>query len=94
MIRGALAANPHVLVLAPAGGDPVPATAAMVASGDYPLSRYLYLYVNKKPGTPLPPLEREFIKLVLSSEGQEIVSKDGYIQVSPRIAGRELRKIQ
>jgi phosphate transport system substrate-binding protein len=65
-----------------------------VATGDYPLSRYLYVYVNKKPNSPLPPLEQEFLKLVLSREGQEIVAKDGYIQVSARIAGRELRKLQ
>lgn len=76
------------------GMDAVPANAEMVASGEYPLSRYLYIYVNKKPDSPLPPLEREFLKLVLSREGQEIVVKDGYIPVSARIAGRELTKLQ
>ena len=64
------------------------------ASGEYPLSRYLYIYVNKKPNTALPPLEREFLKLVLSQQGQEIVVKDGYIPVSARIASRELKKIE
>jgi phosphate transport system substrate-binding protein len=49
--------------------------------------------VNKKPGEPLPPLETEFIKLVLSKEGQEIVEKDGYIPVSPEVAQRELSKL-
>lgn len=72
----------------------IAATTENVATGDYPLSRYLYVYVNKKPNSPLPPLEQEFLKLVLSREGQEIVAKDGYIPVSARIAGRELRKIQ
>jgi phosphate transport system substrate-binding protein len=42
----------------------------------------------------LAPLEREFITLVLSRQGQEIVVKDGYIPVSERVASRELRKIQ
>ena len=72
---------------------PVEASAANVTGGSYPLSRYLYIYVNKKPNTPLPPLELEFLKLVLSAEGQEIVSKDGYIPVTGRIADRELKKL-
>jgi phosphate transport system substrate-binding protein len=76
------------------GGEAIAATAENVASGDYPLSRYLYVYVNKKPGQPLPPLEQEFLKLVLSKQGQETVNKDGYIPVSARIASRELKKIQ
>jgi phosphate transport system substrate-binding protein len=74
--------------------EAIPATAANVANGEYPLSRYLYIYVNKKPGEPLPPLEREFIKLVLSAQGQDIVNKDGYIPVSERIASREVKKIE
>ena len=77
-----------------AGGEAVAATHENALSGDYPLARYLYVYVNKKPGTPLSPLEQEFFKLVLSREGQEIVAKDGYIPVSARVASRELRKIQ
>ncbi len=76
------------------GVEAIPATAENVASGDYPLARYLYIYVNRRPDTPLPPLEREFLKLVLSQQGQEIVVKDGYIPVAARIAARELRKLQ
>ena len=38
----------------------------------------LYIYVAKKPGEPLSPLVKEFLKFVLSKEGQEIVVKDGY----------------
>ena len=76
-----------------AQANPVAATAANVIDGAYPLSRYLYIYVNKRPNTPLPPLELEFLQLVLSAEGQEIVSKDGYIPVTGRIADRELKKL-
>jgi phosphate transport system substrate-binding protein len=39
----------------------------------------LYVYVNKNPKKPLAPLEAEFVKLILSKQGQEIVEKDGYI---------------
>ena len=76
------------------GAEPVPASPEAALSGDYPLSRYLYVYVNKKPGTPLAPLEQEFLKLVLSREGQDIVGKDGYISLSSRLVARELRKLQ
>jgi phosphate transport system substrate-binding protein len=47
-------------------------------SGDYPLARFLIVYVNKKPGEPLDPLTLEFLKFVVSKEGQEVVVKDGY----------------
>ena len=60
-------------------GAYVEATPANIVSGAYPLSRYLYLSFNKAPGEPLPPLEREFLKMVLSHTGQEAILKDGYI---------------
>jgi phosphate transport system substrate-binding protein len=92
---GYITSDVKALALSEAEGDEaIAANVENVASGDYALSRYLYVYVNKKPGEPLPPLEREFIKLVLSKQGQEIVNKDGYIPVSARIASRELKKIQ
>jgi phosphate transport system substrate-binding protein len=50
-------------------------------SGDYPLARFLYVYVNKKPGEPLDKLTAEFLKFVLSKQGQEIVVKDGYFPI-------------
>jgi phosphate transport system substrate-binding protein len=76
------------------GMDAIAANAENVASGDYPLSRYLYIYVNKRPDSPLAPLEQEFLRMVLSKEGQEIVAKDGYIPVSARIANRELSRLE
>lgn len=56
----------------------VEATYENCVSGDYPLARFLYVYVNKKPGEPMDKLTLEFLKYVLSKEGQEIVIKDGY----------------
>ena len=75
------------------GQPAVEANETNALDGSYPLSRYLYLYVNKKPGTALPPLEREFLKLVLSNIGQQTVRKDGYIAISPQLAQRERRKL-
>jgi len=55
------------------------ATPENAVTGNYPLARFLWIYVNKAPNQPLPPIEREFIKLVLSKTGQNVVIKDGYI---------------
>ena len=76
------------------GAEPIAATTENALRGDYPLARFLYIYINKRPGRALSPLDAEFLKLVLSRQGQEIVAKDGYIPVSSRVAQRELAKLQ
>jgi phosphate transport system substrate-binding protein len=63
-------------------------TSDNAISGTYPLARFLYVYVNKAPNKPLPPLERAFMKMVLSKEGQEVVIKDGYIPL-PEVVVRK-----
>lgn len=77
-----------------AASEYVPATAQRAIEGAYPLARFLYVYVNKEPGKPLPPLTREFIRLVLSKQGQQVVVKDGYIPLPASVAARELDKLQ
>jgi len=62
-------------------------------SGDYPLSRFLYLSVNHKPGTAIDPLRGEFIRYVLSATGQGDVRKDGYLPVTGPIAKRALQSV-
>jgi phosphate transport system substrate-binding protein len=64
-----------------------------VTGGKYPLWRYLYIYVNKAPGRPLDPLVGEFVKLMLSKEGQEAVVKDGYMPLPAKVAQAELAKV-
>ena len=59
-------------------------------SGKYPLARFLYVYINKAPNKPLRPVDAEFLKLVLSKQGQEIVKKDGYIP----LPSSEVKKIR
>ncbi len=81
--------------LAKKPGKPfIPATSENAVNKSYPLSRFLYVYVNKHPNKPLAPLEREFIKLVLSKTGQEVVMKDGYIPLSAKVAEKTLARIQ
>ena len=76
------------------GGKCIEATADNSYSGSYPLARFLYVYVNKAPGKPLDPLTREFVKLIVSREGQEGVVKDGYFPIPAMIAKEEQNKIQ
>lgn len=68
--------------------------AETAVSGAYPLARFLYVYVNKAPGKPLSPLEREFIKMVLSTQGQKVVVKDGYIPVPSKVADKALANLE
>ncbi|MEM6796984.1 MAG: phosphate ABC transporter substrate-binding protein PstS family protein [Acidobacteriota bacterium] len=70
------------------GGEMIPAD--FDRAGDFPLARFLLVYVNKKPGEDLDPLRAEFIKLIFSQQGQEVVVKDGYIPVSFEIAKKTL----
>jgi len=62
-------------------------------NGDYPLSRFLYLTVNYKPGSQLDALRAEFIRFVFSRQGQECVVKDGYLPVPATVAKEELGNV-
>ena len=88
-------AGVKVLPLARKQGEAfVEPTDENILSGHYPLSRYLYLYVNKAPNKPLQPLEAEFIKLLFSKQGQALVKLDGYSLISSNILVKELEKLQ
>jgi len=76
------------------GKEFVDATPDNAIKGSYPLSRFLYVYVNKQPNKPLSPIDREFLKMVLSKEGQEVVVKDGYIPLPAKVVQKYMKKIQ
>lgn len=59
-------------------------------SGAYPLARFLYIYVNKRPAEPMDKLVQEFLKFVNSKQGQEIVVKDGYYPMPAALATETL----
>jgi phosphate transport system substrate-binding protein len=65
-----------------------------VYAGKYPLARFLYVYVNRAPGKPLDPLTDQFLRFVLSREGQEIVLKDGYLPLKVGVIEQELAKLK
>ncbi|MCG6936823.1 MAG: phosphate ABC transporter substrate-binding protein PstS family protein [Gammaproteobacteria bacterium] len=75
------------------GGKFIEATPEKAVSGEYPLSRFLYVYVNKHPNKDLDPLVKEFLKLVLSKQGQEVVIKDGYIPLPEKVLMKYLEQI-
>jgi phosphate transport system substrate-binding protein len=75
------------------GGECVEATPDNAISGKFPLARFLFVYLNKHPNKPLPPLEAEFVKMVMSKSGQEVVVKDGYIPLPAKVAAEQLAKI-
>jgi phosphate transport system substrate-binding protein len=90
-----LTPNAKVLKLSEkAGGECYAPTVANVYPHKYPLSRYIYIYVNKPPGKPLEPKVKEFLKLVLSREGQDVVAKERvFIPLMPDAVKEELKKL-
>ena len=71
------------------GGTAYAPTYEDVLQGNYPLGRTLYIYVVREPNKPLPKLAQEFLKLILSKEGQEIVVKDGYLPLPAAVAEKQ-----
>jgi len=69
----------RALPLATEQGNAVPPSETAIQSGEYPLSRYLYVYVNLPPGESLPSAERAFLDLVMSAEGQQITRAAGFV---------------
>ncbi len=87
--------NVKVVPLAAKAGEPfLEPTVENVYTHRYPLSRYVYIFVNRPPGKALEPKIKEFLKAVLSREGQDIVAKEGvYIPLTPQVAREELTKL-
>jgi phosphate transport system substrate-binding protein len=81
------------LAEAPAQGWQEP-TLEHALSGAYPLARFLYIYVNKKPNEPMHKLVHEFVKFVNAKEGQEIVVKDGYYPMPAAVATETLTALK
>jgi len=76
------------------GGQPMEPSYENALSNKYPLARYLYIYVLRDPRRPMDPLVKEFLTLVLSREGQEVVVKDGFLPLPAAVAAEELAKLK
>lgn len=91
---GYITSGVKAVPIAPAeGAEYIAATTENALAGKYPLARFLYVYVNKHPNDPLDPATAEFLKMVLSKTGQQIVDKDGYIPVPKAVIEQELKRL-
>ncbi len=75
------------------GGNCFDATSDNAYSGDYAITRFLYVYVNKKPGGAMDPVRAEFAKFLLSKQGQTAVIKDGFYPVPSPVASEDLKAL-
>lgn len=69
---------------------PIEATQANAETFKYPVSRYLYVYINANPSSGPDPLVKEFIRFVLSKQGQQDTAKDGYFPLPAKKAAEFL----
>lgn len=86
-------AGVKAVAIAKKGNEFIEASAENAANGTYPLSRYLYVYVNKQPNKDLAPMEKEFIRYVLSKQGQQVVEKDGYVTLPKSVVAKDLEQL-
>ena len=86
----------RVVPLAEKDGEPfIAPTIDSVYHHVYPLSRYVYIYVNRPPGTKLEPKIKEFLKAVLSQQGQQVVAEEGvFMPLLPGVVQEELAKLE
>jgi phosphate transport system substrate-binding protein len=71
------------------------ATKETLIDHRYPLARTIPAVVDRPPGMELPPKAREFLRYLLSREGQEVVNEDGrYLPLAPYLVAEQLRKLQ
>jgi ABC-type phosphate transport system substrate-binding protein len=81
-------------VAAQAGGEFITGNPADAASGRYPLTRFMYIRLNRVPGQPLPPQVREFLRFILSREGQTFIPTSAYFPLRADEVAAELSKLE
>jgi phosphate transport system substrate-binding protein len=81
------------VALSKKGGEAFEANEENALAGKFPLARFFYVYVNKAPNKALSPLDAEFVKLVLSKQGQEVVVKDGYIPLPSKVVEKTMKEL-
>jgi phosphate transport system substrate-binding protein len=90
-------ANPDVkpLALARRDGAYFAPTAENLISQQYPLARIIPAFIDRAPGRPVDPAVREFLRFVLSREGQQaLLRESGYLPLGPDIIRKQMEKLQ
>jgi phosphate transport system substrate-binding protein len=91
---GYMTSGVRAVSLSPAEGQPaVAASSENAANGSYPLARFLHIYVNKAPNRELDRLTAEYLRFILSAEGQRVVIKAGFDPLDAATAGEQLEKL-
>ncbi|OZY86311.1 phosphate-binding protein [Cellvibrio mixtus] len=92
---GYITSGVRAVPLSKKDGQPyIAADATHALDGSYPLSRVLFMYINKHPNRPLDAIQLEFVKLILSKQGQETVVRDGYIPLPATMVNKALADLQ
>jgi phosphate transport system substrate-binding protein len=77
-------ADVRVVALSPTvTGTPVEASPENAYTGEYPLARFLYVYINHRPGSQLDPLRREFVRYIFSRQGRRMWSRTATTRCRP-----------
>jgi|ERR1700693_4232604 len=96
-MRGQRASAPNIKVLdvaASDGGPYVPYTIETLHDRSYPLVDEVYAYADKTPGQPMDPKVLEFLRFVVSQEGQALLMRDGkYLPLTADVARAQLAKL-
>ena len=70
-------------------------TAETVAARTYPLARLVTVALDREPGKPIDPKVKEFLRYVLSREGQDVIARDqAYIPLSAHSALQQLGRLE
>jgi phosphate transport system substrate-binding protein len=77
------------------GGPYVELTLKNVQNRSFPLTRDVYYYLKREKGKPIDPKAREFLRYILSREGQDAVQRDGkYLPLTAEAAREQLQKLE
>ena len=89
-------AKSEIKALQLAGPDgAVPLTSETVTSSSYPLARGVYIYINRGKDKPVDPKVKEFLRFILSREGQALVQDQGdYLPLNPTTAQEQWKKLE
>ena len=83
-----------IIALSPrGGGSAVAPSQASFKDRSYPLVRNIYVYFDRKPGTPMDPKLKEFLRFILSEQGQLLVRKSGYLPLPAATVAEERAKL-
>ena len=89
----------RMLPIASEEGQPFTLPTYEAVSADrYPFAAYLHMYLNREPGKPIDPFVQEYLRMVLSAEGQAIIAaqkdtEEGYVPLAPALIAEELKKL-